>query len=66
MNMMENKEEGKGPRMERELGRDTKELDQVKAPPGADLRLPSSNLLDLEKRPVINSSICIPGYRNFL
>lgn len=39
MNMMENKEEGKGPRMERELGRDSKELDQVRAPSGADPNL---------------------------
>lgn len=35
MNMMEKKEEGKGPRMKSELGRDTEELDQVRAPPGA-------------------------------
>lgn len=33
MNMME-KEEGKGPRMESEWGRDTEELERVRTPPG--------------------------------
>ena len=56
MNMVEKKEEGKGLRMESELGRESKELDQAELHQ-VSTQIPSSNLLDLEKSPVINSSI---------
>lgn len=57
MNMVEKKEEGKGLRMKSKLGRESKELDQAELHQ-VSTQIPSSNLLDLEKKsPVINSSI---------
>ena len=66
MNMMEKEEEGKNPRMERELGRDTEEGGSSWEQLQVLIQTLNSNILDLEKCSVINPSMWSPVCRNFL